>query len=74
MLPGPTNCGWTISEGQPAVLWMTLSEAAKICQELIRCGCNKERGCRGHCKCKKRHLSSQRCAIVMETVTFKKYS
>ena len=28
-----------------------LSTASKICQELMKCGCSPEKGCRGQCKC-----------------------
>ena len=51
-LPSPSEWGWTRSESdvwQP--LWSTLPEASKLCQELVKCGCKDERGCKGRCKC-----------------------
>ena len=53
-LPDPADWGWTKNNSnmwQP--LWTTLPEACKSCQELIKCGCKVERGCRGRCKCVK---------------------
>ena len=53
-LPSPGEWGWTRSESdtwQPR--WTTLPEASKICQELVKCGCRAEKGCKGRCKCVK---------------------
>lgn len=55
-LPYPEEWGWITSEEQYDILWMTRPEAAKICQELIRCRCNIEKGCRVLCKCVKASL------------------
>lgn len=37
-------------------LWLTLLPASKSCQEFLKCGCDKEKGCRGRCKCVKVNL------------------
>ena len=31
--------------------WTLLPSASKICQELLKCGCDPQEGCRGQCKC-----------------------
>ena len=46
-LPDREHFGW---KGLSPV-WMTVAEAAKSCQELVKCGCKKV--CSGRCKCKK---------------------
>ena len=38
-------------------IWMTLPEAARACNKLIRCGCKSTRGCSTQCKCAKAGLS-----------------
>lgn len=59
-LPSPADFGWTRCEDegdqkwQP--LWSTIMPASKACQELLKCGCNIEKGCRGRCKCVKANL------------------
>ena len=54
-LPCPSEWGWEkTSECQFKPIWTTLPEAAKICNELIRCGCTKR--CTGRCRCKKSAL------------------
>ena len=56
-LPTPCEWGWTRgSSGLWEPLWTTLPVACKSCQELIRCGCNTDRGCRGRCKCLKARM------------------
>ena len=41
-LPCPSEWGWEkTSEGQFKPIWTTLPEAAKLCSELVRCGCTK---------------------------------
>ena len=50
--PCPDNWGWVkgpLQTWEPC--WTLLSSASKICQELLKCGCNPEKGCRGECKC-----------------------
>ena len=34
-------------------VWCTLPEASAICKELIKCGCNPDKGCTARCKCLK---------------------
>ena len=53
-LPSPEKWGWEHSPGGWYPKWSTLPEAAKVCSELIRCGCKK--ACRGLCKCTKANL------------------
>uniref|UniRef100_A0A7M5XM76 AWS domain-containing protein n=2 Tax=Clytia hemisphaerica TaxID=252671 RepID=A0A7M5XM76_9CNID len=56
-LPKPENWGWNDNGNKYDVKWTTLPEASKICKELVKCGCNnKEKGCKGRCKCKKANL------------------
>ena len=38
----PGQWGWEDLDGQWQPLWMTLSEAAKACTELIKCACTKK--------------------------------
>lgn len=53
-LPDPSDWGWTKrTSGLWEPLWTTLPEACKSCQELIKYGCNVDKGCRGRCKCVK---------------------
>ena len=55
ILPDPNEWGWKYDEGNRVftISWMTIPQASAICQELVRCGCNKEKGCKGRCKCRK---------------------
>ena len=46
-----SNYGWIVTDNIASPTWMTIPEAAKSCQELIKCGCKKI--CSGRCKCKK---------------------
>ena len=39
VLPNPADWGWLLCDGLWQPLWMTLSDAAKCCPELKRCGC-----------------------------------
>ena len=56
-LPRPAGWGWvgTGGGGKWDVVWSNLSEASKVCRELLRCGCTK--GCRANCKCAKAALT-----------------
>ena len=55
-LPQPEGWGWTrANNGTWEVVWSTLPEASKVCQELLRCGCLK--GCCGNCKWAKAFLT-----------------
>ena len=49
-LPSPSEWGWTRSKSDA---WATLPEASKVCQELVKCGCKAEIGCKGCCRCLK---------------------
>ena len=49
-LPSPSEWGWARSESHA---WTTLPGALKGCQELVKCGCKAEIGCKGRCKCLK---------------------
>ena len=41
-IPTPSQWGWEDLDGQWKPLWMTLSEAANACTELIHCVCLKK--------------------------------
>lgn len=58
ILPDPNEWGWKYDEGNHVftVSWMTIPQASAICHELARCGCNKDKGCKGRCKCRKASL------------------
>ena len=56
-LPPPDEWGWKKSETlnwEP--VWTILPEASKAIRELIKCGCQVDKGCRGNCKCVKANL------------------
>ena len=55
-LPNPVDWGWKSSKDGFEVEWITIAEASSVCKELIRCGCNVEKGCHGRCKCQKASL------------------
>lgn len=55
-LPDPTRWGWNNTENEYAISWMTQPEASMVCRELIRCGCNREKGCKSRCKCVRANL------------------
>jgi hypothetical protein len=42
-LPCPSEWGWKSVDGNWTPLWTTIPQASKVCQELIRCGCLKDR-------------------------------
>jgi hypothetical protein len=54
-LPSPSEWGWQQCQEGWRPFWSTLPEAAKACNELIKCGCKK--ACRGLCKCTKANLA-----------------
>ena len=61
LVPVPTyppveEWGWKITDKVPTPLWSTLPEASSAIKELIKCGCNPTKGCRGRCKCKTNEL------------------
>ena len=52
ILPDFTLWGWFVLNGVYYPFWSTLQEAAAVCRELVKCGCQK--GCvPTRCKCKK---------------------
>ncbi len=56
-LPSPGNWGWQKNATQMwEPYWTSLPEASKACQQLIRCGCDPEKGCASHCKCVRNEL------------------
>ena len=55
-LPSPTEWGWTKSDIGYEPYWTSREEASLAIRELIKCGCNPEKGCRGRCKCLKAEL------------------
>ena len=56
-LPNPNEWGWKSEEDESfTISWITIPQASAICYELIRCGCKKEKGCKGRCKCRKATL------------------
>ena len=50
-LPSPEEWGWKRVNDRYVPHWRDLPEAAIALRELIKCGCNPEKGCRGKCKC-----------------------
>ena len=57
-LPSPSEWGWALSEADAwKPQWTTLPEASKVCQELVKCGCKPELGCKERCKCLKAAMS-----------------
>ena len=52
-VPSPEYWGWTLAEDTWIPVWTTLPIAAKVCSELIKCGCKSQNGCGSRCACKK---------------------
>ena len=54
-MPSPANWGWqrNSDSGPWSPLWITLSEAAKACRELLKCQCKNLKCVSGRCTCKK---------------------
>jgi hypothetical protein len=51
-IPSPSEWGWQKGEsGNWEPFWSRLPQASACCQELLRCKCKPETGCRGWCKC-----------------------
>ena len=55
-LPDPNNWGWKDTLEGYDFIWTTLSDASKLCQELTKCGCKSEIGCKERYKCVKASL------------------
>ena len=57
LVASPFDWGWKKGlkdEWEP--VWSVLSQASQTCQELLRCSCSEEKGCRGRCKCVKAEM------------------
>ncbi|KAK6172823.1 hypothetical protein SNE40_016405 [Patella caerulea] len=54
VIPCPSEWGWTREETSWVHKWTTLPEAAKVCRELLKCGCKTN--CSGRCRCCKAGL------------------
>ena len=52
-LPDLCMWGWKEKENKYKTSRRILPEAFVVCNELIRCDCNKEKGCTENCKCLK---------------------
>jgi hypothetical protein len=50
-VPTPSKGGWEIVNEKLGPVWMTIPQAAKVCSELLKCGCKK--GYMKNCKCLK---------------------
>ena len=57
-LPSPSNWGWQKGPDQTwQPIWTNLPQASQACQEMLRCSCKAEKGCRQQrCKCFKADL------------------
>ena len=55
-LPPAEDWGWKLINGQFTPHWSDIPEAAIAIRELIKCGCNPEKGCKGKCKCLRAEL------------------
>ena len=56
-LPSPSQWGWHKQADEKwKPIWITLQPASVACQELLKCGCKRENGCRSRCKCRKADL------------------
>ena len=56
-VPTPEGWGWTKQDDAWSPVWITIPEAARACNELIKCGCKSKRGCTSRCKCNKAGLA-----------------
>lgn len=50
--PSPKEYGWVESDQTWTPLWTRLPEAAKVCRELLKCGCKAVPLCSRNCRCK----------------------
>ena len=51
------GASWTKNKNTWKPVWITIHEAARSCNELIRCGCRSKRGCSSHYICIKSGLA-----------------
>ena len=58
-----TGWGWTLEETMWIPVWSTLPIVAKVCSELIKCGCKSQNGC-GRCTCRKAGWKLLNSAVV----------
>ena len=63
-VPSPDSWGWkrVTDDSSWTPCWTTLSEAAKRCQELLKCGCKK--ACTKRCKYVKANLECTRVLLL----------
>ena len=50
-LPHSCEGGWKMKDKHCKIVWTSIPETFKMCNELIRCGCKHKKGCQGRCKC-----------------------
>ena len=55
-LPSLIACGWEKVEDKYIPLRCLLPPAPKSVLELVKCGCDPQKGCKGNCSCKKNEL------------------
>merc|ERR1712082_71318 len=67
-LSSPETYGWTKVADSWTPLWTLLPEAAKVCRELLKCGCKAEPLCSRKCRCKDAGYLAQHYANVLVTV------
>ena len=62
-VPSPDSWGWKrmTDDASWTPCWTTLPEAAKSCQELLKCGCKK--ACTKRCKCVKANLECTQLCV-----------
>ena len=56
-LSSPELWGWKYESSNYIPIWTDLPEASIVIQDLIKCKCNPELGCKQLCKCNIAHLS-----------------
>ena len=55
-LPSLDVSGWEINDGKYSPVRCLLPPAPKSVLELVKCGCDPKKGCKGHCSCLKNKL------------------
>ncbi|XP_071792576.1 uncharacterized protein [Asterias amurensis] len=55
--PLPEGYGWTKVASDWKPVWSLIPEAASVCRELLKCGCQTHPQCSRNCKCRKAGLS-----------------